>query len=456
MSSGGVFTPGVPKVRPGVYLNFKASPDRVTISENEGVAVIPFIGPTYGPLKTMITINSDNIGSISEVLGVEYNDSSKNISLLREALKGCSNVMIYLAGTGGTKATVTSGSIVATAKYAGTGGNMLKFALVANALGGFDVTVYLNGVIKSVYKKITTVAELTAISDPYIVFTTTGDEPALAAVAGATLTGGVNPTSANADFADFLSALDYATFNSVLCPIAPTTENASTIQSFISKVRYLNDGLGKYVSGVVVNTESDYECIINVCNTPMIDNADITIEEAAAFVAGLYAGSDELTSNTDVVYPGATGFNATNLLDGTAVENALKEGKFVFTLNDDNEVVVESDINSLTTITSDKKESFKRNKTIRVLQALARTIKSTFRPGTFDDRDDDEDSGYKRMEGLGATILSDFQERGAIKNVAEGDFSIDRTLSYGDALYVNVAVQPVNSIEKFYFTVAVN
>lgn len=452
MSSGGVFTPGIPKVRPGVYLNYAANPDRISVSENDGVTVIPFISPTYGPLKQMIEVNAQNINTISEKIGLEITDSSKNVSLVREALKGTSTVLIYLAGTGGTAATVTSGSIVGTAKYAGTGGNKLKFSLVANALGGYDVTVYLDNVIKSVYKKVTTVAELTAISDPYIVFTTTGEEPALAAVAGATLSGGVNPTSANTDFADFLAALDYTAFDSVLCPFAATNDNASTIQSFVSKIRYLNDNIGKYVVGVVVDTAADYECIINVCNAPTVDGATITKEEAAAFVAGLYAGSDELTSNTNAEYPGATGFNSSNLLDATAVENALNAGKFIFTLSDDNTVVIESDINSLTTISSDKKNSFKKNKTIRVLHALARTIKTTFVPGSFGD---DEDS-YKRMEGLGAAILADYQERGAIKNVAAGDFSIDRNLSYEDALYVNVLVQPVNSVEKFYFTVTVN
>ena len=452
MSSGGVFTPGIPKVRPGVYINFKATPEKPLISENEGVAVIPFIAPTYGPLKQMIEVSAQNINRISEKIGVDISDDSKNVSLVREALKGCSKVLVYLCGTGGTAATVTSGSIVGTAKYAGTGGNKFKFSLVSNALGGFDVTVYVDGAIKSVYKKVTTVDELTSIDDPYIVFTTTGDDPALAAVAGATLTGGVNPTSANTDFADFLAALDYTAFDSVLCPFAATNDNASTIQAFVSKIHYLNDNIGKYIFGVVVDTASDYECIVNVCNAPMIEGKNITKEEAAAFVAGLCAGTNELTSNTGKEYPGATGFNTSNLLDAPSIETALSEGKFVFTLSDDNKVVVESDINSLTTVTSDKRNSFKRNKVMRVLHSLARTIKTTFRPGSYDD---DEDS-YKRMEGIGASILSNYQDRKAIKNVSEGDFVIDRNLSNEEALYVTIAVQPVNSIEKFYFTVVVN
>ena len=52
------------------------------------------------------------------------------------------------------------------------------------------------------------------------------------------------------------------------------------------------------------------------------------------------------------------------------------------------------------------------------------------------------------MEGIGKTILKQYEEAGAIKNVDyDGDFLVDRT-------FFNVGLEPVDSAEKLYFTVS--
>ena len=60
------------------------------------------------------------------------------------------------------------------------------------------------------------------------------------------------------------------------------------------------------------------------------------------------------------------------------------------------------------------------------------------------------------IDGLGASDLAYFQKRGSLKNVEEGDFLIDRAASKGDAAYVSIGLQAVDSIEKMYFYVLTN
>ena len=62
---------------------------------------------------------------------------------------------------------------------------------------------------------------------------------------------------------------------------------------------------------------------------------------------------------------------------------------------------------------------------------------------------------YKRqMEGVGKSILKQFEDVGAITNVDyDADFLVDREASYGDKTYFDVNLQPVDSAEKLFFTV---
>ena len=59
------------------------------------------------------------------------------------------------------------------------------------------------------------------------------------------------------------------------------------------------------------------------------------------------------------------------------------------------------------------------------------------------------------MEGIGKTILKQYEEAGAIKNVDyDNDFLVDRTISESDRTYFNIGLEPVDSAEKLYFTVS--
>ena len=59
------------------------------------------------------------------------------------------------------------------------------------------------------------------------------------------------------------------------------------------------------------------------------------------------------------------------------------------------------------------------------------------------------------MDGIGRTILREFLDAGAIKNVDyETDFLVDRENSVDDETYFKVGLQAVDSSEKLYFTIS--
>lgn len=153
-----------------------------------------------------------------------------------------------------------------------------------------------------------------------------------------------------------------------------------------------------------------------------------------AFVAAISASSDELTSNTNRVYPGATGFDADNLLSHETVEDNIKLGAFLFTLSENGEVVVEYDINTLVNPSESQDDSYKKNRVIRTFDAIKDRIKADIRIAEIDGTEE----GYDMIDGLGISILADFARRGAIKNVEDGDFLVDRSASSGDSVFVNI------------------
>lgn len=455
MAGSGTFTPGKPKVRPGTYFNFK-SKKPVEISKNDGITVIPFINHPYGPTKTYIDVTAENINSISESLGFDVADDNDNMLLIREAFKACSHIKVYIVGSEGVKATGTGGGITATAKYAGTCGNEIRFSVAKDVITEkYNVSVYYRNELKYEYTDCEKISDITKIDCPFVDFTATasGADTAPTEIAGVTLTNGEDCKSSNGDFTDFLDSLDNTQFNAACLPIDDTDEFDKISTAFISKIKYLREIIGKTIRAAMPFVEgTNYIGIDGVGNAPIVDGKQLTIGQATAFVAALAASSDELTSNTNRVYPGATGFDTDNLLNNETVEEGIKLGAFIFTLSEDGEVVVEYDINTLVNPSETQDDSYKKNRVIRTFDAITNRIKADIRIAEIDGTEE----GYDMIDGLGASILADFARIGAIKNVDEGDFLVDRTASTGDAVYVNLGIQPVDSVDKFYYSVSTN
>ncbi len=443
--AGGTFDKLVGKVRPGTYINFQSGRIKDTTVGSRGVALIPLFAADYGPAGEYIKITAESPDAEMAKLGYSIYDEDEGRQMLyiREAIKHAETVLVYIVNAdGGAKASATVGGATATAKYAGARGNELTVTVAANPVAGYDVTVHLADEKVWEYEGVKDIADLISKDCPYIDFEGDGD---LSEDAGQNLSGGASAEATNQNHSDFMDSWESVHFNTVCYP----TKDESLQAAVITKIKYMRNNMGKGVQAVMPDVENaDYQGIISVTNAVEIDDDKLTHAEACAWVAGATAGADKTESLTFVEYDGATG-----LVDAKTHEQAVEainDGEFFFSISEAGAVVAEYDINTLVNFVDGTDESYRKNRVIRVFDSLQADIQQTFPPNKFPNNE----VGWGVMEGLGAGLLMQYQEDGALQNVdVENDFKVDRTRSEGDQTYFDVLIQPVDSSEKLYFTV---
>lgn len=442
--AGGTFDRLVGKVRPGTYINFVSTRHDTAGISDRGTVIIPLTKHNYGPVGEYISLT--NGGPDAEIAKLGYsvydNDPNGQMLYIREALKKASKVLVYRIN-GGAAAAATEGTLTAKAKYPGTRGNDLGFTIAANPTGGFDVYVYLGSSKVSEYNGLKTVEELACSGDEYIVFSGSGE---LAATAGVKLTGGADKAAENADITKFLDSVESVKFNTLCFPVT----DASLQAAAKTKIKYIRENIGKGVQVVMPDTASgDYEGVINVTNSVVVNEKELTNSEACAWVAAATAAARNTQSNTYVEYEGATGVVGVKSHEEAVA--AINNGEFFFSVSEAGKVVVEYDINSLVTFSDGKDKTYRKNRVIRVFDSFAEALQLNFPPNKYDN----SATGWDIMEGIGRAVMKQFEDAGAITNVDyDNDFKVDREASYGDETYFNVGLQPTDSAEKLFFTIS--
>lgn len=440
--AGGTFKLSSPKVRPGAYVVTKNGKQPTASNAPSGIAIIPLIGYDWGPRGEMIHLTNESPDAAKVKFGRSIYDDNECMVMLQLMFLNATEVYTYIAG-GGEKAkgtiTLKSGTGNVTAKYPGTLGNKIKVVSVANPEGGFDVSVVLDG---SEVELIEGATKVTDLKSDYVDFAGEGE---LAAFASASLTGGTNEDSkVNASVATFLDMAEKIKFN---CMALPTSE-ASLITAAVTKIKYIRNSIGWKCGLVVVNSATDYENIYNLTNAAEYAGEELTIPQSAAWLAGAVAAAGYTSSLTYKIFTGATGVIGAKTNE-EAIQ-AIKKGEIFFTVSESGDVIVEYDVNSKVTFTQDDPADIMKGRPCRVYDSFANDLLLTFVPGRFNN----DPTGWTVMEGLGRAILKAYQNDGAIQNVdEENDFLVDRGASTGDSVYISCGIQPVDSAEKYYFTV---
>lgn len=462
--AGGRFDRLVGKERPGTYINFESGRDNNAISTGtRGTVIVPLPKAMYGPAKQFIKLTSESPDAEAATFGYSIydNDPNRQMLLIREAFKNATTVYVYIL-TEGKKAKAeivmttqeadeeagaeaVTNKLTAIAKHGGSRGNSLTVTVSANPVGGYDVLIHLGGSKVTEYEGLETVEDLIAQDNPYVTFSGTGS---LGENAGVNLADGSDGETSNVDITDFIDAWDKVKFNTVCFPFNGE-ESVSVKQAAYTKIKYMRDSMGKGVQVVIPDAKGmDYEGVINVTNSVSLDGDDLSHAEACAWVAGATAGATNKQSLTYRLYAGAT-----SVVDPKGNEEAIaaiKAGEFFFSVNEDSEVIVEYDINSLITFADKKDKSYRKNRIIRVYDTFQEAVQLNFPPNKYDNNAD----GWDIMEGIGKTILKQFEDAGAITNVSyEEDFLVDRESSVDDETYFNIGLQAVDSAEKLYFTI---
>ena len=440
--AGGTFKLSSPKVRPGAYVVTKNGKQPTASNAPSGIAIIPLIGYDWGPRGEMIHLTNESPDAAKVKFGRSIYDDNEWMVMLQLMFLNATEVYTYIAG-GGEKAkgtiTLKSGTGNVTAKYPGTLGNKLKVVSVANPEGGFDVSVVLDG---SEVELIEGATKVTDLKSDYVDFAGEGE---LAAFASASLTGGTNEDSkVNASVATFLDMAEKIKFNYMALP----TSEASLITAAVTKIKYIRNSIGWKCGLVVANSAADYENIYNLTNAIEYAGEELTIPQSTAWLAGAAAAAGYTTSLTYTTVTGATGVVGTKTNEESI--QAIKKGETFFTISESGDVILEYDVNSKVTFTQDDPTDILKGRPCRVYDSFANDLLLTFVPGRFNN----DPTGWTVMEGLGRAILKAYQNDGAIQNVdEENDFLVDRGASTGDSVYISCGIQPVDSAEKYYFTV---
>lgn len=426
------------KVRPGPYINFEGKGTVGTVGQR-GIMTMA-LSLSWGAPKTVITINAGD--DVSKILG--YDITASSLLLVREAMKRASTVLLYRLNTG-TKATVTTGTLTATAKYGGLRGNNLTVVIQTNIDDNakFDVQTLLSGVVVET-QTVAAIAGL--VANDWIVWSGTG---ALATTAGAPLVGGADGTVANQDHTDYLAAIELHEFQTMALPSTdPTLKSV-----YVAFAKRLREDEGRKIQLAVENYPSaDYEGVISVKNGVILsDGTTLTAAQATAWAAAATAGAEMNESLTYQAYDDAVdvGTRYTN----SQIEAALLAGEFVFTLSN-GRPVVEQDINTLTSFTPTKPKSFSKNRVIRVLDGIANDFKRIFSLYYIGKVNNNAD-GRALFWNECVTYLNTLQGIAAIQNFNAQTDVIVLPGDDVDSVYSEVNIQPVDSIEKIYMKVKV-
>lgn len=435
------------KVRPGVYIRFTTNRALGLKVGERGVVTIcePM---SWGPVGEVMTVaNGDDMTPYTG-----YDITNEKNRFLREIFRGTNRTSppttLYLyrpAATSSAKATVTTGTLTATAKYPGVRGNDITIVVTEDVddEGSFFVSTVVDGEIQD-QQSAETVADL--VPNDWVDWSGTG---ALTATVGAPLTSGADGTVAASAYSDYLEAIEPYKFDVIIYD-----GSDSTVQdSMVGFVNRLADENGQYTQLVAANlTAPDSRFVINVMSgVTLADGTTLTPQQVTWWAGGATAGAQFNESLTYATYP--TAVAVTPLLTNNQIISALQSGQFILVADFD-EVHVEQDIDSLTTYTTDIGVVYKKNRIIRLCNTIANDIYKQFSQN-YIGVVNNNDAGRARFKAAIVGYLYQIQDAEGIQNFDPEDVEVLPGIDI-DAIVVNVAFYAVDAVEKVYMSVSVS
>ncbi|MEK5490697.1 phage tail sheath family protein [Paenibacillus sp. FSL R7-0297] len=429
------------KVRPGVYVNVASNGSVSGKMGERGTAALALTLP-WGQAGVILKLTAQD--DFQKKLG--YDLTGAELLPVREVLKRAGTLLLYRLNQG-VKAAVTNNGVQVTALYGGERGNALKIVIEKNIDDNaqFDVRTLLENT--EVDKQtVATAAGLTA--NDHVEFKPNGPG-ALTLTAGMPLVGGANGTVTNAEHSDFLAELEVQDFQTV----GLVSEDNTLKALYSAYVKRLRNTEGKKVQAVLSDyATADHEGIISVANGVVLSDGTVVDKaHAVAWVAGATAAAAVNESLTYQAYDDAV--DADVRFSHSETVAALTDGELLFTYNG-GRAVVEQDINTFTSFSPDKGKAFSKNRVLRVLDGISGDLKRIFENYFIGKLPNNED-GRALFWSQCVTYMNDLQNLGAIENFnAQSDIVVTPGAD-SDSVVLDVAVKPVDSVEKVYMKVKV-
>ena len=225
------------------------------------------------------------------------------------------------------------------------------------------------------------------------------------------------------------------------------------IQAYASFVKRISERVGRKCQAVMAAAEeSNSEWVISAGNgVKLSDGTVLTPQQVTWWLGGAEAGAPYNQSLTYARYPNAV--EANPKFTDTEIEEAIQKGKIVF-IDTFDTVKVCTDINTLTSFTVDKQSCFAKNRVMRVLNQFCNDVYRQFSL-YYIGKTNNNDDGRNLLKGWIVGYLNEMQANGGVQNFVPDDVEVLAGNEI-DAVVVNVAIQPVDSIEKIYMTVNVS
>lgn len=419
------------KILPGTYINFiSAKKTSINLSERGTVAIAMELD--FGKDEEIMKISAEDFEKNSlKLLGYEYNHNK--LKGLRDLFLNATTLYLYKLNKG-----EKASNKYATAKYSGIRGNDIKIIIQENLdeTSKFDVITMIESK-KVDTQTVASSAEL--VNNDFVDFKT---DAVLEATAGMSLEGG---TSGNAVTGEnhqvFLDKLENYSFNALGC----LAKDSSISNLYVAFTKRMRNGKGVKFQTVVYNNSADFEGIINLKNKATEDETALIF-----YTVGIIAGCAINKSNTNKIYNGEYTVEAD--YTQTELESAILCGEFVYHKVGDEFRVLE-DINSLVTVTDEKREEFKANQTIRVLDQIATDTAIIFN-NKYLGKIQNNEAGRISLWNDIVTIYKEYATMQAIENFDSKDIEVQAG-NDKKSVVISGAVQPINSMEKLYMTVVI-
>lgn len=444
--AGGTFTTQN-KVRPGVYIRFKTNKQTgLTVSDRGVVAICEPL--SWGPIGEVNEIESG--ADVTPYTGYDITNTKNRF--LQELFKGSNRtpapikVLLYRpSATSSAKATATITDLTVTARYDGARGNDITIVISALTGGGFTVDTVIDG---SIVDEQTGALVGDLVDNDWVKFSGTATD-ALVATTGTALTGGADGTIASSAYSAFLTAIEPHKFDVIVYDGSDATTKTAMI-AFVKRIANENGQYTQLVASGLTNPDSRF--VINVeSGVTLSDGTVLSAAETTWWVAGATAGARFNQSLTYASYPDAV--KTSPVMTNSQYIAALNAGKFV--LFEDNGVVkVEQDIDSLVTYTQEIGKPFRKNRVMRLCNTIANDIFVQFSQNYIGIVNNNAD-GRALFRAAIVGYLQTIQAEQGIQNFEPDDVTVDPGDDI-DAIVVNIAIQPVDAVEKIYVTIELN
>lgn len=459
----GTFTIGEKKVRPGTYYRYENAGGVETVGAINGIAAV-LLRSNWGPLNKVFEMDITMQNNVADYYG-----DDPHTQVIKEAFKGGATTVkvVRVGGADGTNAKVEllneedGKAVVLEATYPGE--RAFTVSVRTNLITEARECIVYDGT--QIFEKVSFAAGgneaeslIAAFAKSKNFAAVKGDAPTgiLKSVTQQEMTGGKNPDVQTEHYDVGMNALERTTWNCLCCDTDETAVHL-LMQNFIEQ-SYQTGHLGMgVVAGLskqdldermtTAASYNDEKCVylLNGWNS-----SDGTVYEgylAAARLCGMIAAFEANTSLTHTVITNAV--SLTEDLTNGEITKAEQRGCVVLSLNDDDQVWIDSAINTLVTPDATQDEGWKKIRRTKTRFELMSRVNGTTDKliGKVNNDVDGRSSVIATAQKVVNTMIAE-------KKLMDTSTVYEDSANppEGDSAWFILAIDDIDSIEKCYLT----